>query len=164
MKMRQSRYHPYSINTVAFSPDGTRLVSGSHDDFTLRLWDIPSCAEVAFMGPPAIFSGVPPKTEFFRLQAEFSPCGSYLLILGDIWDIRSLPPSLLSRTNPVVAGRSFSRVSYNWATSMIEAHMSSLSTFPVPGCQVWTWIAQGGRIALGLTDGRVVIVDCTHLL
>jgi WD40 repeat protein len=29
------------VNSVAFSPDGTRIVSGS-DDATLRLWDAKS--------------------------------------------------------------------------------------------------------------------------
>jgi WD40 repeat protein len=36
--MRTMDGHSESINSVAFSPDGTRVVSGSHDN-TVQLWD-----------------------------------------------------------------------------------------------------------------------------
>ncbi|WP_354636019.1 TIR domain-containing protein [Planktothricoides raciborskii] len=38
--------YQYFVNSVAFSPDGRRIVSGSHDG-TIRLWDIQSKSELA---------------------------------------------------------------------------------------------------------------------
>jgi WD40 repeat protein len=40
--------HTDSVNACAISPDGKRLLSGSHDK-TLRLWDLQSGAEVSRM-------------------------------------------------------------------------------------------------------------------
>ncbi len=36
--------HSDTIRSVAFSPDGTKIVSGS-DDETIKVWDSSACAE-----------------------------------------------------------------------------------------------------------------------
>jgi WD40 repeat protein len=75
--------HTGSVNSVAFSPDGTRILTGSNDR-TARLWETSS------------------GQELLRLQGHtgwvnsvaFSPDGSYALIGDDrgwvmLWRIRS---------------------------------------------------------------------------
>ena len=156
--------HTDRVQSIAFSPDGTHVVSGSKDR-TLRLWHLSSYYRFGLWRRVySLFEVAVIHIDFFPNQTEFSACGSYLISQDELWDIRSLPPSPVTGINPAVSPQSSSPVRYNDTSRMIEVHTSSVRTFPVSGCQVHVWKAQGGHIALGMDDGRVVIIDCTHLL
>ncbi len=74
--------HTDYVNSVAFSPDGARLVSAS-DDYTARIWDVASGAELLSLEHPGYVYG-----------AAFSPDGS-LIVTGSadgvvrLWDAAS---------------------------------------------------------------------------
>ncbi|RYP79291.1 hypothetical protein DL769_003040 [Monosporascus sp. CRB-8-3] len=71
------------VNSVAFSPDGSRIVSGSHDE-TVKIWDSKSGKEVRTLkGHGSYVSSV-----------AFSPDGSHIVSGSDdktvkIWDTKS---------------------------------------------------------------------------
>ncbi|KAE9384028.1 WD40 repeat-like protein, partial [Gymnopus androsaceus JB14] len=73
--------HEDSVLSVAFSPDGTRIVSGSHDD-TIRIWDATTGAQI----------GDPLKGhEHLIWSVAFSPDGTRIVSGSDdhtirIWD------------------------------------------------------------------------------
>ncbi|MEE8146090.1 MAG: hypothetical protein V3T24_00680, partial [Longimicrobiales bacterium] len=77
------RGHEGGVRSVAFSPDGTRLVSGSNDD-TVRLWDVASGTETATLR--GHMGGVG--------SVAFSPDGTQLVSGSDagtirLWDVAS---------------------------------------------------------------------------
>jgi len=49
--LRTFRGHKGLVCSVAFSPDGRRLYSGSHDH-TVKVWDLTQLAEVSEAGKP----------------------------------------------------------------------------------------------------------------
>jgi WD40 repeat protein len=76
--------HTFDVNSVAFSPDGKRVVSGSHD-MTIRIWDVESGQVV--VGP------LEGHTSYVSSVA-FSPDGKRIVSGSDdrtirIWDVES---------------------------------------------------------------------------
>ena len=74
--IRSLEGHTHLVETVAFSPDGKTLASGSWD-YTVRLWDL-SVANGKQTGRPVI---LPHETT--RLAMAFSPDNSTLVSAGD---------------------------------------------------------------------------------
>lgn len=78
--------HSEIVNSIAFSPDGRFLVSGS-DDSTMKLWDVVSKRQI---------STLTHATDRYRAQIKevtFSPDGQKIISAGlhvKIWDIHTL--------------------------------------------------------------------------
>ncbi len=78
--------HKETINSIAFSPDGKYLVSGS-DDYTMKLWDVSSSRHLSTLSH---------VTDQFRSQIKavtFSPDGQKIVSAGlhvKIWDTHTL--------------------------------------------------------------------------
>src|SRR5258706_3377679 len=79
--------HTGLVKTIAFSPDGSKLISGSYDQ-AIILWDIDISAKPVKLQPKYKFEG----HSSFVNSVVFSPDGKFLVSAGDdkkilIWDI-----------------------------------------------------------------------------
>ncbi len=77
------RGHRRQINSVAFSPDGTRLASGS-DDWTFRLWDVETGAHIATL------EHIIGRNRSAVKEVAFSPDGERLATAGvdvKLWEV-----------------------------------------------------------------------------
>ena len=77
--------HTDAVGSVAFSPDGNRIVSGSEDN-TIRIWDTSLGNELRRFGPESHWFGVQ--------SVAFSPDGEWIVsVIGNdgirIWDANS---------------------------------------------------------------------------
>ena len=70
------------MNSAAFSPDGTRIVTGSWDN-TARVWDAATAKQLAVLR----------GHEFWVTSVGFSPDGTRIVTAGDktarVWDAMS---------------------------------------------------------------------------
>jgi len=63
------------FHSVAFSPDGERLVAGSVGQEAIKMWDLHSLEEVATLAAPG-----------FHFNAQFSPNGNTIVARnGNFW-------------------------------------------------------------------------------
>jgi len=142
--------HYSGVTSVAFSSDGTRIVSGSHD-YTLRFWDTASGAHVNTSGHS---SGVTSVT--------FSPDGTRVVSASydctlRLWDVAS--GAHLNASQPNLGYF----IEDGWICCLPRERR--LCWLPVscrlaPGCELeWS----GNRVAVGTDDGRVVVFDFTGM-
>ena len=98
------RGHSRKVHSVAFSPDGQRLVSGS-DDWTFRLWDIQSQQHISTL------EHINDRVRSPITAAVFSYDGQRLATAGQhvkLWDISSLTELATLRHDAFVRGVAFS--------------------------------------------------------
>ena len=78
--------HKDTINSIAFSPDGQRLVSAS-DDYTFKLWDVPGKRHLSSL------RHITDQAQSQIKAVTFSPDGQKIATAGwhvKIWDIHTL--------------------------------------------------------------------------
>ena len=154
--------HTDYVNSVAFSPDGTTLVSGS-DDGTVRLWDIASGEARVFDGHEDYVNGV-----------AFSPDGSQVASASDdysarVWDVTSGTPVATFTDEPTYfLGVAFSPDGaklaaasdgnlwiWDVATGEALATLSGDGSYPLSVA----WSPDGATLATGNDDGTIRLWD-----
>jgi WD40 repeat protein/serine/threonine protein kinase len=129
--IRSLQGHTGPVSSLAFSPDGARLVSGCEDS-SVRLWDATTGKELAtFRGHTANVQSV-----------AFSPDGQWLASAGDdgvvkLWDaLRGAEPVTLSGGD---GSKWLSDVIFN-ADGQVLYSFSGWSTNGAPdGIKLWDW-------------------------
>ena len=97
--------HDDYVNSAAFSPNGSRIVTASSDK-TARIWDAASAKEIAVLrGPSSVYSLV--------ISAAFSPDGSRIVTASwdttaRIWDAASAKEIAVLRSHDAVRSAAFS--------------------------------------------------------
>ena len=163
--------HLYGVRSVAFSPDGTRVVSGSSDE-TVRIWNV-NTGEME-----RVLEG---HTKYVWSVA-FSPDGTHV-ISGTAVDVVLIWDAITGQSTPLSCHESFqfpdrSKVTHIFpgkfqlfAPDQEEVLLSLdqkwiLTRRPNEACRipsecrdVKSRAISGSKVCLGCTSGRVVIVD-----
>ena len=96
--------HTKTINAIAFSPDGKKLVSGS-DDYTIKLWDIEKQSQIVTLRHTTDFAQSQIK------EISFSPNGQMFATAGyhvKLWDIHTYRELITFRHDEWVIALAFS--------------------------------------------------------
>jgi WD40 repeat protein len=96
--------HSDTVNSIAFSPDGQRLVSAS-DDYTFKLWDVPGKRHLSTL------SHITNNARSQIKAIAFSPDGQKIVTSGwhvKIWDIHTLREIMTIRHDAWVYAVAFS--------------------------------------------------------
>ena len=67
------RGHSFSVESAAFSPDGSRIVTASSDN-TARIWDAATGKELAILGEKREFGGILLRHDRVRSLHMFRRC------------------------------------------------------------------------------------------
>ncbi len=98
------RGHSRKIHSVAFSPDGQRLVSGS-DDWTFRLWDVEAGTHIATL------EHIVDRNRSAVIEVAFSPDGELLATAGmdvKLWEVSTQNEITTLQHNEWVVALAFS--------------------------------------------------------
>ncbi len=96
--------HSKTVNSIAFSPDGQHLVSGS-DDYTLKVWDIQENRHIVTL------RHITNSAQSQIKKVAFSPDGQQIISAGyhlKIWDIHTLREILTIRHDAWIYTLAFS--------------------------------------------------------
>jgi WD40 repeat protein len=150
--------HSKFVNSVAFSPDGTRIVSGSWDN-SVRVWD---SGTGRGLGKYDRVSGI------FGSSARFSDDGSKIILfrkgsgrLQMIWDpdtgeeLEDFADTIA--TPSLDSPRIFTRDDNRLVRIHPDGHRTTLCFLP-PSFRVRSSCFHGSVGALGLASGQVVII------
>ena len=96
--------HTKTVNAIAFSPDGKKLVSGS-DDYTIKLWDIEKQRRIVTLRHTTDFAQSQIK------EVSFSPNGQMFATAGyhvKLWDVHTYRELMTFRHDEWVIALAFS--------------------------------------------------------
>jgi WD40 repeat protein/lysophospholipase L1-like esterase len=154
--------HSYSVESVAFSPDGQTLASGSVDN-TVKLWDVASRTEVATLSGHS--SGV--KSVAFSPDGQTLASGSNDCTVK-LWDVasRTEVATLGSYSSDVTSvvfspdGRTLASGSYDRTVKLWDVtSRTEIATMKGQCMQSVAFSPDGQILASGSTDNTVTLWD-----
>ena len=155
--------HLGQVKSVAFSPDGNHIASGSMNDMTVRIWDLRlrgMCAKELDIGWPCVALShdgrwivtASPGDTGVQVWTVTETMTNELSIIDKVWSLA------LSRDNShvVIGCRDGSIKVWNHLTNMIECQMSGHFGY------VWSvaFSYDGSHVVSGSEDKTVRIWDC----
>jgi WD40 repeat protein len=149
--------HGLSVDSVAFSPDGTVLATGGRDGWA-RLWNLAAIPErVIAPGAGALWS------------VSFSPDGQLLCIKGSLWDIATgrqrieskWPPGPFAGVTFSPDGRLLARWGFENALRILDttSGRDTVSLNSPVRLQLCAFSPDGKVIAAAGDDGTITVLD-----